>query len=107
MKTTKSIRAATESLQQAAYELTAHHDAQAARLKATVLRLHALGHVDHTSKIREQYESTASKLCLARWQELPSTDEDNPLDDYEKLRQVRIAVFGSAPESSYLTPQTR
>jgi len=103
MKTTKMIRATTEALGQMAYKLACLPDAEAARLKAVVLRLHQCKHAERVLTRREQYEFEAAKLCVARWQELPSSEEENPLDDYERLRQVRIAVFGSAPESPYIT----
>ena len=45
----------------------------------------------------ERFQSDTVKECLERWAELPAGEYENPLDDQDKLDEVRRAVFGSAP----------
>src|SRR5262249_37732373 len=96
MKTTKMTPAADESLRQAAYNLAGSPDADPSRLEAVVSRLHKRCCRTDDSISREQYELAATGLCLTRWKELPSVYE-NPLDDDEKLEEMRRLVFGCAP----------
>jgi hypothetical protein len=87
-----------EALRRRAYELASSPESTVSECEAVALLLHRCGGRDAVN--RTQYELDAAKACFERREELQGAEEEaNPLDDDEKLRQVRIAVFGSAPES--------
>jgi hypothetical protein len=94
----KRIRTSIDVLRQRAYELAASPESTASEREAAALCLHRCS--GKLADSRAQYEREAASACFARRAELREAEEElNPLDDEEKLRQVRIAVFGSAPES--------
>ena len=72
-------------------------------LERAALRLHRCGEYALNSRRLaregERYRLAAARACLERRVELPKDYEENPLDDQEKLDEIRRAVFGSAPNS--------
>lgn len=99
MKSTKT--AAADALRQLAYEMAASPESTPDERRAVALLLHQCGEarlndgraaVDGKKRALE-----TAKACFEKRAELPE-EYENPLDDDEKLRAVRIAVFGSAPE---------
>jgi hypothetical protein len=45
-----------------------------------------------------EIQNGGARACIERRGELPKDDEENPLDDQEKLDAIRLRVFGSVPE---------
>jgi hypothetical protein len=74
-----------------AYSLAGEDYALATRVCAEITRFRAL------ELGRERFEFNAAKACLAKWPELISLHEDDLLEEDEKIRQVRLKLFGSAP----------
>jgi hypothetical protein len=61
------------------------------RISAEITRVRSLA-LD-----REKFEYKASKACLAMLPELIPLYEDDSIEEDEKIRQVRLKLFGSAP----------
>jgi hypothetical protein len=101
MKTTKRTPGAIRAIRQMAYTLTAACDANHLDLKAIALLLAQGANRPSNGRITaEDFKPRMAQLCLTRWKELPSVHEENPLDDQDKLDEVRRLVFGSAPQSN-------
>lgn len=103
----KSIKTTLmDRLRQQVYEMTQATEATASDLENAFLRLQECGgHAmdgQQAALEREEYESATAKDCFERRAELRGAEEVaeevNPLDDDERLREVRLMVFGCAPE---------
>src|ERR1700722_16813824 len=98
MKSMKVTPAAVKALRQRAYEMIESAGSTPLRLKRVARLLHGCSSErtdrEQAAREREQYELDAAKAGLERRGEWKEVEEVNPLDDDERLRQVRIAVFG-------------
>jgi hypothetical protein len=101
MKSLKMTARAFDELE--VYELTKSTESKPIELERVVSRLHQCAALPPNAGTEaselEKYRFETAKAGIERRAEVGEAEEVNPLDDYEKLRQVRIAVFGSAPES--------
>jgi hypothetical protein len=94
-----------ETFWRKAYELAASPEAEANELKCAGLlaREYVKLRTPRTGAEPEKYEADTAETGVKQRALLSPPEEVNPLDDEEKLRAVRIAVFGSAPEAPYLS----
>ena len=88
-----------EALRQRAYELAESPGSTPRERKAVALLLRRCERqgLKGGPTGREKYQWDAATASFEQRDKLEEVYE-NPLDDDEKLRAVRIAVFGSAPE---------
>jgi hypothetical protein len=49
---------------------------------------------------RDRFEFDAAKACLARLPELKAVASDKGLSEVEKVRQIRLKLFGELPEEA-------
>jgi hypothetical protein len=101
--TTELTPKAVDALRQWVYELMAAPDAAPGELKAAALLFRECGGASRAVRQkdagREKYQADTAATGLERRAELPTLEEEeNPLDDQEKLDEIRRRVFGSAPE---------
>lgn len=84
------------------YRLVESAKSEAVELERAVARLYRCGedalNKRRQARERERYRMEAARACIERRGELPKDDEENPLDDQEKLDAIRLRVFGSVPE---------
>jgi hypothetical protein len=50
-----------------------------------------------------EFEANLAGICAERGGEMAAAEPENPLDDQEKLDEVRRRVFGSAPNTKSRT----
>jgi len=91
-----------EALRRRAYELAESPEAEPAELEAIVRALNdgeeERPKTRRRALERERFEQRATQTCQEGQWELAIYGEENPLDDQDKLDEVRRLVFGSAPE---------
>jgi hypothetical protein len=101
MKTTKLTPGAAKALWQKAYELLVSPGLDANDLKTMAQLFHACAEPNFErpmpQAVREKFKADLAATCIKNSAELPSAYEENPLDDDDKLDEVRRLVFGSAP----------
>lgn len=91
------------SLRRKAHRLAGSPGLKPGELERVILRLHRCGEGAYMGRQQDRerikYRSDAAKAGIEKCADLPTDYEENPLDDQEKLDEVRRAVFGSAPGS--------
>jgi hypothetical protein len=93
---------------QRAYELTVSPDADASELKCAGLLARECVEpklsTPRPGAEREKYQADTAEMIMERREELPPPYPENPLDDREKLEEVRLMIFGRPPEAKPITP---